>query len=111
MQRRRGELEEAERLWRERAVRVAGEDERTGPARYTVGATVRAFSGTNIPAPFEMDERGRVRDMRGIEWEVTEEALLGPGGERAERIPGVLSYWFAWSAYHPRTLVYGDVAE
>lgn len=35
-----------------------------------------------------------------------EAALVGPGGERAERVAGFLSYWFGWSSHHPRTLVY-----
>ena len=90
-------------------IRVTGEDQRAGPARYTVGASVRAYSGTKIPVPFSMDERGRVLDMRGMPWRVTEDALTGSGGERAARISGVLSYWFAWNAYHPRTRVYGEV--
>jgi len=89
-------------------IRVSGKSQRKGEAHYTAGATVRAYTGTKIPAPFSMDERGRVLDMRGIPWKVTEEALVGSGGERAERLAGVLSYWFAWNAYHPRTLVYGE---
>jgi hypothetical protein len=89
-------------------IRVSGKSQRKGEAHYTAGATVRAYTGTKIPVPFSMDERGRVLDMRGIPWKVTEEALVGTGGERAERLAGVLSYWFAWNAYHPQTLVYGE---
>lgn len=47
-----------------------------------------------------LDERGRV-------WKATEEALLGPGGERLPRIAGELAYWFGWFAFFPKTEVYG----
>ena len=32
-------------------------------------------------------------------WQVTEEALVGPGGERLARLPGHIAYWFAWAGY------------
>ena len=32
-------------------------------------------------------------------WQVTEEALVGPGGERLTRLPGHVAYWFAWAGY------------
>lgn len=32
-------------------------------------------------------------------WQVTEEALVGPGGERLARLPGHVAYWFAWAGY------------
>ncbi len=35
----------------------------------------------------------------GGEWEQTEAALLGPSGERLPRLPGHVSYWFAWDGY------------
>lgn len=41
----------------------------------------------------------------GGDWQVTEDALLGPGGERLARLPGHIAYWFAWSGNM------GDLAE
>lgn len=35
----------------------------------------------------------------GGTWSLTEEALLGPKGERLPRMPGHVSYWFAWDGY------------
>ena len=35
----------------------------------------------------------------GGAWKISEEALLGPGGERLPRMPGHISYWFAWDGY------------
>jgi hypothetical protein len=32
-------------------------------------------------------------------WRVTEEALLGPGGESLPRLAGHVAYWFAWAGY------------
>lgn len=46
-------------------------------------------------------------DERGRTWKATEEALLGPGGERLPRIAGELAYWFGWFAFFPKTEVYG----
>ena len=40
----------------------------------------------------------RLRGPGGL-WQVTEEALLGPGGTRLTRVPGHLAYWFAWDGY------------
>jgi hypothetical protein len=88
-------------------IRVSGVSERSGPARYSAGASVRAYSSDRL-LPFGLDEAGELVGFRGMRWRVTEEALIGPGGERAPRVAGVLSYWFAWSAYHPTSLVYGS---
>ncbi|MFN0162867.1 MAG: DUF3179 domain-containing protein [Burkholderiales bacterium] len=46
-------------------------------------------------------------DERGRSWTATEEALLGPEGERLPRIAGELAYWFGWFAFFPKTEVYG----
>lgn len=35
----------------------------------------------------------------GGNWKVTEDALVGPGGEKLNRVPGHISYWFAWDGY------------
>ena len=43
---------------------------------------------------------------RGAAWQVAEEALLGPSGERLERLPGHLAYWFGWFNFFPDSEVY-----
>jgi hypothetical protein len=35
----------------------------------------------------------------GEVWKVEEDALIGPGGERLERLPGHVAYWFAWQGF------------
>lgn len=35
----------------------------------------------------------------GGRWQITEAALIGPDGARAPRVPGHVSYWFAWDGY------------
>ncbi|MEE9589886.1 MAG: DUF3179 domain-containing protein, partial [Hyphomicrobiaceae bacterium] len=32
-------------------------------------------------------------------WTITESALIGPSGVRLARVPGHISYWFAWDGY------------
>jgi len=44
--------------------------------------------------------------FEGTVWEITEEALVGPDGERLDRISGHLAYWFGWNAFFPRTILY-----
>ena len=54
-----------------------------------------------------LDAGGALRDERGREWEVGEEALRVNGGsESLERLPGVASYWFAWQAFYPGSEVW-----
>ncbi len=43
-------------------------------------------------------EAGWLRGPDGP-WQVTEAALLGPGGARLDRVPGHIAYWFAWDGY------------
>ena len=38
---------------------------------------------------------------------MTEEALVGPDGERLARVPGHLAYWFGWFAFFPGAALYG----
>ncbi len=45
-------------------------------------------------------------DEKGQTWRVTEEALVGPKGERLARLGGHLAYWFGWFSYYPQTEVY-----
>jgi hypothetical protein len=55
--------------------------------------------------------RDALLDERGQEWKATEEALLGPGGERLPRVAGELAYWFGWFAFFPKTELYGGAAD
>lgn len=62
-----------------------------------ITGTVRAFrreGRTFSPGPAP----GRLT-ADGTEWQVTEEALLGPGGARLARVAGHVAFWFAWSAF------------
>jgi Protein of unknown function (DUF3179) len=41
-------------------------------------------------------------------WQLTEDALLGPNGEKLDRIAGHLAFWFAWDGYlGERSTTYG----
>ncbi len=57
--------------------------------------TVRAY------ARGELVLSGSVTDLEGPggRWRMTEDALLGPLGERLPRLPGHVAYWFAWDGY------------
>ena len=44
-------------------------------------------------------KNGRVQDQTGSQWTVSEDALIGPAGERLPRVAGHISYWFAWDNY------------
>ena len=83
-----------------------GRDRSLGaPAIWKAGAEVRAYDGGS----FEFtagDDPQAVVDQSGAVWQVTEEALLGPGGERLERLPGHLAYWFGWFNFFPDSEVY-----
>ena len=71
-----------------RAVVLIGNAESRSVRAYERGG--RSFEATA--------EEHRLRGPGGL-WQVTEEALLGPGGTRLTRIPGRLAYWFAWDGY------------
>ena len=86
-------------------VQTSGNHERIGPVVYDSGGEVRAFERDRFFTPG--DGPDALLDAEGGEWRVTEEALLGPGGERLERINGHLAYWFGWYAFYPDTEVYG----
>ncbi|MGF1552999.1 MAG: DUF3179 domain-containing protein [Paracoccaceae bacterium] len=36
---------------------------------------------------------------QGATWRMTEDALVGPDGERLPRVAGHVAYWFAWDGY------------
>ena len=87
-------------------IQTEGFHDRIGPIAYASGGEVRAFErGEQSFTPG--DGPDVLLDATGSEWRVTEEALLGPGAERLERINGHLAYWFGWYAFYPDTEVYG----
>ena len=59
--------------------------------------TVRAYERSDVS--FNVSDNGEVRDGTGTRWTVTEQHLSGPGDLRLARIPGHISYWFAWDGY------------
>ena len=60
--------------------------------------TVRAYYRGNDR--FESGDRaGQLKGKDGAHWKVEEERLVGPGGKQYGRIPGHISYWFAWDGY------------
>ena len=89
----------------EKAIDTLGYGRGVGPVLYPSGGEVRAFDRGErrfYPGP----EDGTVVDATGVEWEVTEDALIGPTGERLARISGHLAFWFGWYAFFPETEVY-----
>jgi hypothetical protein len=52
------------------------------------------------------ETRAAVIDETGVVWTMTEEALIAPDGTQLARLPGHLSYWFAWYAFYPQTEIY-----
>ncbi|MEM8591446.1 MAG: DUF3179 domain-containing protein [Pseudomonadota bacterium] len=57
--------------------------------------TVRAYDR----GQFEFSLDGAAVTGPGGVWTVTEAALVGPAGEHLSRVPGHVSYWFAWDGY------------
>ena len=75
------------------------------PVSYEAGGEVRAYErGTHTFS--ESAEENTLNDETGAVWDLSEDALVGPTGERLERIPGHLAYWFGWFAFYPRTELY-----
>jgi hypothetical protein len=85
-------------------VRVAGESRDAGRLEYEAGGAVRAYQRGERQFSVGPDD-ATLRDAAGAVWRIEEEALVGPDGARAPRLPGTLAYWFAWQAFHPETLV------
>ena len=83
-----------------------GRDRSLGaPAIWKAGAEVRAYDGGSFEFTAGDDPQALV-DESGATWQVTEDALLGPGGQRLERLPGHLAYWFGWFNFFPDSTVY-----
>jgi hypothetical protein len=73
---------------------------------YDAGAAVRAYQrGEQVFTAGEAE--GTLLDEAGEEWQITAEALVGPQGQRLERLGGHLAYWFGWFSFFPNTDVYG----
>ena len=77
----------------------------SGTAIWRAGAEVRAYDGGGLVFAAGADPQALV-DQSGAVWQVTEDALLGPSGERFERLPGHLAYWFGWFNFFPDSTVY-----
>ena len=60
--------------------------------------SVRAYrrEGHNFEA---VPERPLELRADGQTWQITEEALVGPDGQRLARLPGHIAYWFAWAGF------------
>ena len=59
--------------------------------------TVRAYRSGG--RRFEPEtERGSLTAGDG-NWRIEEGALVGPDGQRLERLPGHIAYWFAWQSF------------
>ena len=51
-------------------------------------------------------------DENDAEWNVEEEALVkADGTETLARLPGHVSYWFGWFAFHPDTRLFGEISS
>jgi hypothetical protein len=60
--------------------------------------TVRAYDRGDRSFAWT-DQPDRVAGPGGL-WQVREDALVAPDGTRLPRVPGSVSYWFAWDGYH-----------
>ncbi|MFT5486641.1 MAG: hypothetical protein ACI9JL_000308 [Paracoccaceae bacterium] len=59
--------------------------------------TVRAYErGTRT---FSAGKAANVLEAAGVAWKITEDRLIGPDGATLARVPGHISYWFAWDGY------------
>jgi len=50
----------------------------------------RQFTGGTLDA---------MTDTSGVVWQVGEEALVSPTGQRLPRLPGHIAYWFGWQSF------------
>jgi hypothetical protein len=86
-------------------IEVEGFNQRAGNVAYDSGGEVRVFDkGAHKFSPGS--QVGTLLDEEGNAWQVSEEKLIGPEGETADRVSGHLAYWFGWFAFFPNTLVF-----
>ena len=67
--------------------------------------TVRGYKSDGASFDFDTPRIDRLRTDAG-EWRITEDALVGPDGQKLERLPGHIAFWFAWSGYKPKAAYY-----
>ncbi len=87
----------------------------------TVGGQELVITFNPIPEAARLYERGGhdflptqdpdvVLDEDGAEWRVEETGLVkSDGTETLTRLPGHVSYWFGWVAFHPDTELFGEI--
>ncbi len=103
-------------LQRERVVNdeVGGEEVVIVASSSSMDARVYSRQGRTFGAPDRSSVAAGlpevVVDSTGVEWRVTEEALVSAedATQTLPRVPSHLSFWFGWFAFHPDTLVYGE---
>ncbi len=54
-------------------------------------------------ATFDKLSRASATASDGSAWQVTEDALIGPDGQRLNRLPAHRAFWFGWQAAYPNT--------
>ena len=59
--------------------------------------TVRAYASDGREFAAGSEPTTLVADAQN--WQIEENALVGPDGERLERLPGHIAYWFAWQGF------------
>jgi len=82
---------------------LEGEHPQLGRIRFSPGAEVRAYARDRALELAPGSAPDQLVDAEGRPWRATDEALLGPEGQRLARLPGTVVYWFAWQAFHPET--------
>jgi len=60
--------------------------------------TVRAYDRGDMT--FSQSTKPGQVISQGQDWVIREGFLLGPQGKKLPRVPGHISYWFAWDGYH-----------
>ena len=66
--------------------------------------TVRAYASKGRQFSAAADNSNIVR-ADGMDWQVTEDALVPADGEPLERLAGHIAYWFAWQNFKPQAEV------
>ncbi len=66
--------------------------------------TVRAYASRGRQFTAVQDNPGVVQ-ADGIDWRITEDALIPADGEPLQRLPGHIAYWFAWQNFKPQAAV------
>ena len=62
----------------------------------------RVYDATRVSFA-HWDRDSRLIDEEGQAWEVREEALIHPSGERRQRLPSHRAFWFGWHAQFPKS--------